>query len=141
MDIPVFHDDQHGTAIITAAALINAVHLTGRNLESVKIVSSGGGAASIACIDLMKAMGVPHDNIILVDIEGVIYDGREVDMNPWKARHAVKTDLRSLEDALVGADVFLGLSVANIVSQDMVKSMAEKPIIFAAANPEPEIAR
>ena len=139
MDIPVFHDDQHGTAIITAAALINAVHLTGRNLESVKIVSSGGGAASIACIDLMKAMGVPHDNIILVDIEGVIYDGREVDMNPWKARHAVKTDLRSLEDALVGADVFLGLSVANIVSQDMVKSMAEKPIIFAMANPEPEI--
>ena len=139
MDIPVFHDDQHGTAIITAAALINAVHLTGRDLKSIKIVSSGGGAASIACIDLMKAMGVPHDNIILVDIEGVIYEGREVDMNPWKARHAVKTDLRRLEDALVGADVFLGLSVANIVSKDMVKSMAEKPIIFAMANPEPEI--
>ena len=139
MDIPVFHDDQHGTAIITAAALINAVHLTGRDLRSIKIVSSGGGAASIACIDLMKAMGVPHDNIILVDIEGVIYKGRDIDMNPWKAAHAVETKHRTLEEALVGADVFLGLSVANIVSKDMVKSMAEKPIIFAMANPEPEI--
>ena len=139
MDIPVFHDDQHGTAIITAAGLINALHLTGRDLETVKIVSSGGGAASIACIDLIKAMGVPHDNIILVDIEGVIYEGRDADMNPWKAAHAVKTNLRTLEDALKGADVFLGLSVANIVSQDMVRSMADQPIIFAMANPVPEI--
>ena len=139
MDIPVFHDDQHGTAIITAAALINALHLTKRDLKTVKIVSSGGGAASIACIELIKAMGVPHDHVTMVDIEGVIYDGREKDMNPWKAAHAVKTDIRTLEEALKGADVFLGLSVANIVTPEMVKSMADQPIIFAMANPIPEI--
>lgn len=139
MDIPVFHDDQHGTAIIAAAGLINAVQLTGRNMKDIKIVSNGAGAASIACVELMKALGVPHQNIILVDREGVIYQGREAGMNQWKSAHAVATKTRTLEEALVGADVFLGLSVAGVVSQEMVKSMAPKPIIFAMANPTPEI--
>ena len=139
MDIPVFHDDQHGTAIITAAALINALHLTNREMKDVKIVSSGAGAASLACIELMKAMGVPHDNIILVDNTGVIYKGREKGMNIYKEKHAVDTNCRTLDDAMNGADVFLGLSVAGLVSQDMVKTMADKPIIFAMANPVPEI--
>jgi malate dehydrogenase (oxaloacetate-decarboxylating)(NADP+) len=139
MDIPVLHDDQHGTAIIAVAGLINAVHLTNRDLKKIKIVSNGAGAASIACIELMKVLGVPHQNIILVDREGVIFQGRKKSMNQWKSAHAVKTDTRSLEEALVGADVFLGLSVANVVSKDMVKSMAKKPIIFAMANPVPEI--
>jgi len=139
MDIPVFHDDQHGTAIIAAAGLINAVHLTGRKMKDIKIVSNGAGAASIACVELIKALGVPHENVILVDREGVIYQGRETSMNQWKSAHAVRTDARSLEDALVDADVFLGLSVAGVVSKDMVKSMADKPIIFAMANPVPEI--
>ncbi len=139
MDIPVFHDDQHGTAIIAAAGLINAIHLTGRKMKDVKIVSNGAGAASIACVELIKALGVPHQNVILVDREGVIYQGRETSMNQWKSAHAVKTGARSLEDALVGADVFLGLSVAGVMTQEMVKSMADKPIIFAMANPVPEI--
>ena len=139
MDIPVFHDDQHGTAIIAAAGLINAVELTGRSMKELKIVSNGAGAASIACVELIKALGVPHQNIIMVDREGVIYQGRETGMNQWKSAHAVVTKARSLEDALKGADVFLGLSVAGVVTQDMVRSMADKPIIFAMANPVPEI--
>ncbi|MGC6390602.1 MAG: NADP-dependent malic enzyme [Alphaproteobacteria bacterium] len=139
MDIPVFHDDQHGTAIIAAAGLINAVHLTGRKMEDLKIVSNGAGAASIACVELIKAMGVPHENILLCDRKGVIYQGREESMNQWKSAHAVQTEARSLEDALKGADVFLGLSVAGALTADMVTSMAEQPIIFAMANPIPEI--
>ena len=139
MDIPVFHDDQHGTAIIAAAGLINALHLTGRQMKDIKVVSNGAGAASIACVELIKAMGVKHQNVILVDREGVIYQGREEGMNQWKSAHAVKTGARSLEEALDGADVFLGLSVAGALTQKMIKKMAQKPIIFAMANPEPEI--
>ncbi|MEZ5670632.1 MAG: NADP-dependent malic enzyme [Alphaproteobacteria bacterium] len=139
MDIPVFHDDQHGTAIVSAAGLINAVQLTGRSMDQIRIVSNGAGAASIACVELMKAMGVRHENVILCDREGVIYQGRETGMNQWKSAHAVPTDARTLAEALVGADVFLGLSVANCVTGDMVRSMADKPIIFAMANPTPEI--
>ena len=139
LEIPVFHDDQHGTAIIAAAGLINALHLTGRDISDIRVVSNGAGAASIACVELFKSMGVPHENIILVDRSGVIYQGREASMNQWKSAHAVKTDARTLEDALVGADVFLGLSVAGAVTPKMVETMAERPIIFAMANPVPEI--
>jgi len=139
MDIPVFHDDQHGTAIITAAGIINAIDLTGRDIKNVRLVVNGAGAAAIACTELVKAMGVPHDNVIMCDSKGVIYQGRENGMNQWKSAHAVPTPHRRLEQALVGADIFLGLSVKGAVSQDMVKSMADKPIIFAMANPDPEI--
>ena len=139
MDIPVFHDDQHGTAIITAAGLINALHLTGREMKSIKVVANGAGAASIACVELIKRMGVPHNNVIMCDSKGVIYQGREEGMNQWKSAHAVKTDTRTLEDAIKGADVFLGLSVKGALTQDMVRGMADKPIIFAMANPDPEI--
>ena len=139
MDIPVFHDDQHGTAIIAAAGLINALHLTGRDVKDIKIVSNGAGAASIACVELIKALGVPHQNVILTDREGVIYQGRETSMNQWKSAHAVKTEARTLEDAITGADVFLGLSVAGALTADMVSKMADRPIIFAMANPVPEI--
>ncbi len=139
LEIPVFHDDQHGTAIIAAAGLINALHLTGRDISDIRVVSNGAGAASIACVELFKSMGVPHENIILVDRSGVIYQGREASMNQWKSAHAVKTDARTLEGALVGADVFLGLSVAGAVTPKMVETMAERPIIFAMANPVPEI--
>ncbi|NQU56152.1 MAG: NADP-dependent malic enzyme, partial [Rhodospirillales bacterium] len=139
MDIPVFHDDQHGTAIITAAGLINALDLTGRNMASVKVVANGAGAASIACIELIKRMGVAHENVIMCDSKGVIYQGREEGMNQWKSAHAINTEARTLEDAMVGADVFLGLSVKDAVSPEMVQSMADRPIIFAMANPDPEI--
>ena len=138
MNIPVFHDDQHGTAIITAAGLINACHLTGRKMSEVKVVVNGAGAAAIACTELIKAMGVRGDNVIMCDRKGVIYKGR-TDLDQWKSAHAVETDARTLADALKGADVFLGLSAANVVSKDMVKSMAREPIIFAMANPDPEI--
>ena len=139
LEIPVFHDDQHGTAIIAAAGLINALHITGREMKDIKVVSNGAGAASIACVELIKSMGVPHENVTLVDRTGVIYQGREGSMNQWKSAHAVPTDARTLEDALVGADVFLGLSVAGALSPKMVRSMADRPIIFAMANPVPEI--
>ena len=139
MDIPVFHDDQHGTAIVTAAGIINALHLTKREIENTKFVSNGAGAASIACVELLKAMGAKNKNIILVDREGVIYKGRQTNMNQWKSGHTVDTDSRTLKDALKGADVFLGLSVPGSVSKEMVLSMADKPIIFAMANPIPEI--
>lgn len=139
MDIPIFHDDQHGTAIITAAGLINAAHITKRKFEDMVVVSNGAGAASIACIELLKAMGVKHENVILCDRQGVIYEGRKEGMNQWKAAHAIKTNARTLTDALKGADVFLGLSVKDAVSKEMVKGMAKNPIIFAMANPDPEI--
>ena len=139
MDIPVFHDDQHGTAIVSAAGLINALHLTGRELKDIRMVVNGAGAASIACIELVKAMGLPHENAILCDTKGVIYQGRTEGMNQWKSAHAVRTKARTLEEAMKGADVFFGLSVKGAVTQDMVRSMAAKPIIFAMANPDPEI--
>jgi len=139
MNIPVFHDDQHGTAIITAAGLINACLLTGRELSDIRVVCNGAGAAAIACTELVKAMGVKGDHVIMCDRKGVIHKGR-TDLDQWKSAHAVETDARTLEDALKGADVFLGLSAANVVSPEMVKSMAEQPIIFAMANPDPEIA-
>jgi malate dehydrogenase (oxaloacetate-decarboxylating)(NADP+) len=138
MNIPVFHDDQHGTAIITAAGLINACYLTKRNLADVKVVVNGAGAAAIACTELVKAMGVHGDNVIMCDRKGVIYKGR-TDLDQWKSAHAVETDKRTLAEALEGADVFLGLSAANVLSKDMVKTMAKEPIIFAMANPDPEI--
>jgi malate dehydrogenase (oxaloacetate-decarboxylating)(NADP+) len=139
MDIPVFHDDQHGTAIITAAGLMNAALLTKRDFKNMTIVCNGAGAAGIACIELVKAMGVPHDNIILCDTKGVVYQGRKEGMNQWKSAHAVKTDKRTLASALKGADVFLGLSVKGALTEAMVASMAKDPIIFAMANPDPEI--
>ncbi len=139
MDIPVFHDDQHGTAIIAAAGLINALHLTGREMKDAKIVCNGAGAAAIACIELVKAMGVSPQNVTLCDTKGVIYQDRKEGMNQWKSAHAVKTDKRTLADAVDGADVFFGLSVKGALTHQMVKSMAPNPIIFAMANPDPEI--
>ncbi|WP_289297252.1 NADP-dependent malic enzyme [uncultured Reyranella sp.] len=139
MDIPIFHDDQHGTAIVSAAGLINALHLTGRDIKDIKMVVNGAGAASIACIELVKAMGMPHENAILCDTKGVIYQGRTEGMNQWKSAHAVRTKARTLEEAMKGADVFFGLSVKGAVTREMVQSMAAKPIIFAMANPDPEI--
>ncbi|HEY0626747.1 MAG TPA: NADP-dependent malic enzyme [Allosphingosinicella sp.] len=139
MNIPVFHDDQHGTAIITAAGLINACYLTGRELKDVRVVVNGAGAAAIACTELIKAMGVRHDHVLMCDRKGVIYQGRAEGMDQWKSAHAVDTDRRTLAEALVGADIFLGLSVGGAVTQDMVREMAPSPIIFAMANPDPEI--
>lgn len=139
MDIPVFHDDQHGTAIIAAAGLINALHLTGRDIKTTKLVVNGAGAAAIACTELIKAMGMPANNVILCDSKGVIYQGRETGLNQWKSAHAAKTDARTLEEALEGADVFFGLSVKGAVTPEMVDRMADRPILFAMANPDPEI--
>ena len=139
LDIPVFHDDQHGTAIIAAAGLINALALTGREIKTTKLVCNGAGAAGIACLELLRAIGFRPENLILCDTKGVIYEGRSEGMNQWKSGFAVKTDARTLSDALEGADVFFGVSVKGAVTQDMVKAMAEKPIIFAMANPDPEI--
>lgn len=139
MDIPVFHDDQHGTAIISAAGLINACDLTGRDLKDVKLVVNGAGAAAIACCELAKALGVKHDNVVMCDSKGVIYKGRKEGMNQWKSAHASDTDARTLAEALDGADAFFGLSVKGAVTQEMVEKMAPKPIIFAMANPDPEI--
>ena len=140
MDIPVFHDDQHGTAIITAAGLINAAELTGRKFSEMTVVVNGAGSAGIACLELIKKMGVKDQNAFLCDKTGVIYEGRnDKSMNQWKSAHAVKTTKRSLADAMKGADVFLGLSVKGAVTKEMVKSMAKNPIIFTMANPDPEI--
>ncbi|MFQ5621941.1 MAG: NADP-dependent malic enzyme [Paracoccaceae bacterium] len=139
MDIPVFHDDQHGTAVICAAGLINALHLSNKKLEECRIVLNGAGAAGIACIELLKAMGASHDNCIVCDTKGVIYQGRKAGMNQWKSAHAAKTDLRTLEEAMKGADVFLGVSAKGAVTPEMVASMNDNPIIFAMANPDPEI--
>ncbi|HSE77393.1 MAG TPA: NADP-dependent malic enzyme [Alphaproteobacteria bacterium] len=139
LDIPVFHDDQHGTAIVTAAGLINALDLTGRSLKDVKAVFNGAGAASIACVELLKAMGLPPDHAVLCDTKGVIYQGRTESMNQWKSAHAVQTKARTLAEAMKGADVFIGLSAKDSVTPEMVKAMAGKPIIFAMANPDPEI--
>ena len=139
LKIPVMHDDQHGTAIITAAGLVNACHLTGRDLKDVKVVVNGAGAAAIACTALIKAMGVRHDNVIMCDRSGTIWRGRSDSMDQWKSAHAVDTPARTLEEALVGADIFLGLSAAGALKPEYVKAMAPQPIIFAMANPDPEI--
>ncbi len=139
MDIPVFHDDQHGTAIVAAAGIINACHLTGREMASIKLVVNGAGAAAIACVELLKAMGVPPGNVILCDTKGVVYRGRTDGMNQWKSAHAIDTPARTLHDAVTGADVFFGLSVKGALTPDMIRAMAPRPIIFAMANPDPEI--
>src|SRR5689334_5821806 len=139
LDIPVFHDDQHGTAIIATAGLINALHLTGRELGQFKMVVNGAGAASIACVELLKTMGLPPGNVALCDTRGVIYRGRADGMNQWKSAHAIETRARTLAEAIEGTDAFFGLSAKGAVDQPMVRSMADKPIIFAMANPDPEI--
>ena len=139
MDIPVFHDDQHGTAVICAAGLINALHLSGKLIQDVKIVLNGAGAAGIACIELLKSMGAKHNNCVVCDTKGIIYQGRTEGMNQWKSAHAITTPLRTLDEAMVGADVFLGVSVRGAVTSEMVVSMAPNPVIFAMANPDPEI--
>ena len=139
MDIPVFHDDQHGTAVICAAGLINALELSGKRIEECRIVLNGAGAAGIACLELIKSMGAKHDNCLMCDTKGVIWQGRTEGMNQWKSAHAARTDARTLEDAMVGADVFLGVSAKGAVTSAMVASMADNPVIFAMANPDPEI--
>ena len=139
MDIPVFHDDQHGTAIIATAGLINALEITGRDMKTARLVCNGAGAAGIACIELVKSIGFSPENVILCDTKGVVYQGREDGMNQWKSAHAAKTDARSLADALDGADIVFGLSAKGALTPAMIQSMAKDPIIFAMANPDPEI--
>jgi malate dehydrogenase (oxaloacetate-decarboxylating)(NADP+) len=139
LDIPVFHDDQHGTAIIAAAGLINACELTGRTLENIKVVVNGAGAAGLSVTALIKQLGVKHENVVICDRDGVVYRGREKGMDQFKAAHAIDTKLRTLSEAIEGADCFMGLSAAGAMTKDMVKAMAKKPIIFAMANPDPEI--
>jgi malate dehydrogenase (oxaloacetate-decarboxylating)(NADP+) len=139
LDIPVFHDDQHGTAVISAAALLNALELVGKRIDEIKVVINGAGASGIACADLWVKLGVRKENLIMLDTKGVIYKGRKEGMNPYKERFAADTEARTLAEAIRGADVFLGLSVADVLTPEMVKSMAERPIIFALANPDPEI--
>ena len=139
MDIPVFHDDQHGTAVICAAGLINALELSGKKIEDCRIVLNGAGAAGIACLELIKSMGARHENCIMCDTKGVVYQGRTEGMNQWKSAHAADTPLRTLDEAMVGADVFLGVSAKGAVTPEMVASMGDNPVIFAMANPDPEI--
>ena len=139
MKIPVFHDDQHGTAIIVGAAIVNALLLNGKKLPEVKIVCSGAGAAALACLNLLVSMGAQRKNIWVCDIDGVVYEGRPTLMDRWKAVYAQKTDKRKLADVIVGADIFVGLSAPNVLTQDMVKQMADKPLVMALANPNPEI--
>ena len=139
LDIPVFHDDQHGTAIISTAGIINALDLTNKKIENVKVVVNGAGAAGIACLELLKSMGLPHENAILCDSKGPIYIGRDENINQWKAAHAVDTDARSLGEAIKGSDIFLGLSVKDALTKEMLETMNKDPIVFAMANPDPEI--
>ncbi len=139
MNIPVFHDDQHGTAIVVGAAARNALHVAGKKFEDIKIVSTGGGAAGIACLNMLVKLGVKRENIWLCDIHGLVYEGRAEDMNPHKDQFAQKSDLRTLDDVIGGADLFLGLSGPNVLTPEMVEKMADRPIIFALANPTPEI--
>ncbi|MGD9294842.1 MAG: NADP-dependent malic enzyme [Roseobacter sp.] len=139
MNIPVFHDDQHGTAIVVGAAAKNALHVAGKNFEDIKIVSTGGGAAGIACLNMLLKLGVKRENVWLCDIQGLVYEGRTVDMNPSKSEFAQQTDLRTLDDVIDGADLFLGLSGPGVLKPEMVARMAERPIVFALANPTPEI--
>jgi malate dehydrogenase (oxaloacetate-decarboxylating)(NADP+) len=140
MNIPVFHDDQHGTAIISGAALLNAVELVGKRLDEIRLVVSGAGAAGIACAKFYERLGVLRSHIVLVDTKGVVHTGRAEGMNPYKAYFAVDTDARTLAEAMKGADVFCGVSAKDIVTRDMVRAMADSPIVLAMANPDPEIA-
>lgn len=139
MNIPVFHDDQHGTAIVVGAAAVNALRIAGKNIEDIKIVSTGGGAAGIACLNMLLKLGLKRENVWLCDIEGLVYEGREADMSPQKAAYAQGTEPKTLDDVIEGADMFLGLSGPNVLKPEMVKKMADQPIIFALANPNPEI--
>ena len=139
LDIPVFHDDQHGTAIITTAALINALDISGKSIKDIKVVVNGAGASAIACTELFKNSGVPHENVTMLDRKGIIYKGRAEGMDQWKSRHAIETKKRTLAEAIKGADVFLGLSAKGALKKELVKTMAKNPIIFACANPDPEI--
>jgi malate dehydrogenase (oxaloacetate-decarboxylating)(NADP+) len=139
LDIPVFHDDQHGTAIITTAALINALDISGKSIKDIKVVVNGAGASAIACTELFKNSGVPHENVTMLDKKGIIYKGRAEGMDQWKSRHAIETKKRTLAEAIKGADVFLGLSAKGALKKELVKTMAKNPIIFACANPDPEI--
>ena len=139
LDIPVFHDDQHGTAIITTAALINALDISGKSIKDIKVVVNGAGASAIACTNLFKNSGVPSENVIMLDRKGVVYRGRTEGMDQWKSAHAVETKKRTLEEAINGADVFLGLSAKGALKKELIKTMAKNPIIFACANPDPEI--
>ena len=138
LDIPIFHDDQHGTAIITLAALINALDISDKSIKDIKVVVNGAGASAIACANLFKSNGVPNENIVMLDRKGVLYRGRD-NLDQWKSAHAIDTKLRTLKDVIKGADVFLGLSTKNVLSKDMIKTMAKNPIVFALANPDPEI--
>ena len=139
LDIPVFHDDQHGTAIITTAALINALDISGKSIKDIKVVVNGAGASAIACTNLFKNSGVPNENVTMLDRKGIIYRGRTEGMDQWKSIHAIDTKKRTLEEAIRGADVFLGLSAKGVLKKELVKTMAKNPIIFACANPDPEI--
>ncbi len=139
LGIPVFHDDQHGTAIVVAAALTSALEVAGKRLDSIRLVASGAGAAALACLDLLLTMGLKREQVIVTDLNGVVYEGREAGMDPYKARFAVDTPLRRLDEAIEGADVFLGLSAAGVLKPEMLARMAPRPIVFALANPEPEI--
>ncbi|HRN64315.1 MAG TPA: malic enzyme-like NAD(P)-binding protein, partial [Alicycliphilus sp.] len=139
MNIPVFHDDQHGTAIISSSALLNGLELVGKQIDQVKVAVSGAGAAAIACVDVMVGLGVKREHVFMVDSKGVIYEGRPGGMDASKARYAQKTEARTLADVVNGADVFLGCSAPGVLTAEMVKTMADKPIILALANPEPEI--
>jgi malate dehydrogenase (oxaloacetate-decarboxylating)(NADP+) len=139
MNIPVFHDDQHGTAIIVAAAVLNALELGGREPGDVKVVTAGAGAAALACLNLLVAIGVKRENVWVTDIDGVVYEGREIAMDRWKAVYAQKTDARKLAEVIDGAHVFLGLSAGGVLQPEMLERMADKPLILALANPEPEI--
>jgi len=139
LDIPVFHDDQHGTAIITTAALINALDVAKKDIKKIKVVVNGAGASAIACAELFKSSGIPNENITMLDRKGVIFRGRTEGIDQWKSKHAIDTKDRTLADAIKGVDVFLGLSTKNVLTKEMVKSMAKNPIIFACANPDPEI--
>jgi len=138
LDIPVFHDDQHGTAIITLAALISGLDIFGKSAKDIKVVVNGAGASAIACTNLIKSNGTPNENVTMLDRKGVLYKGRD-NMGQWKLKHAIDTKARTLDDAIEGADVFLGLSSKDVLTKDMVKKMAKNPIIFACANPDPEI--
>ncbi|MDP6785481.1 MAG: malic enzyme-like NAD(P)-binding protein, partial [Alphaproteobacteria bacterium] len=138
LNIPIFHDDQHGTAVITTAALINALDVSKKKISDVKIVVNGAGASAIACVNLFKNIGAKNDNVVMLDRKGVIYKGRD-NMDQFKSAHAVETKLRTLKEVIKGADVFLGLSAKDTVTQDMIKLMAKNPIIFVCANPDPEI--
>src|SRR5262249_44305004 len=139
MSIPVFHDDQHGTAIIVAAAVLNGLRLVGKDIAKVKLAGSGAGAAALACLDLLVSLGLRRENITISDIRGVVYRGRTEETDPDKERYARETDARTLGDIVPGADIFLGLSAGGVLKAEMVAKMADRPLILALANPEPEI--